>query len=318
MGIRPFAGHDDKRSNCALYSNHVKNPVGTINFFSVMLAVLRYCPGSTVPRCPLSPLLFHVLSAICTEEDETTRQANKNQKPLIYSYTFKKVFLVPSFKKVFLIKRRTEARLAQLRQEGQERGQEIAKESNEEDSEDEGPPPCVVCLRRQVYWTVCGRLSCVLLFLLLLHCLNLIPCLRPRRNTRQFKAPRQATEKGTTIVGVGHRKDNAEWGKRMEKTLAQMDKRKEAKQTKARVPQLRSLSEQEANEMAQTGDVTNWSSDSDGDTLPIKDTIQTKTIVDEAVIHKDVGMKIARDFGKKGVFLGEEVVAVEYDRCRQE
>jgi hypothetical protein len=64
--------------------------------------------------------------------------------------------------------------------------------------------------------------------------------------------------------------------------------------------------------MAQTGDVMNWSSDSDGDTLPIKDTIQTNTIVDEVVIHKDVGMKIARDFGNKGVFLGE-VVAVEYD-----
>ncbi len=72
------------------------------------------------------------------------------------------------------IKRRTEARLAQLRQEGHERGQELAKESDEEDSEDKGPPPCVVCLRRQVYWTVCGRLSCVLLFLLLLHCLNLL------------------------------------------------------------------------------------------------------------------------------------------------
>ena len=91
-----------------------------------------------------------------------------------------------------------------------------------------------------------------------------------------------------------------------------MDKRNEAEQQKPRVPQLQSLSEREANEIAQTGDVTNWSSDSDEDSLPIKDTIQTKTIVDEAVIHKDVGIKIARDFGKKGVFLGE-VVAVEYD-----
>ena len=140
----------------------------------------------------------------------------------------------------------------------------------------------------------------------------------PRRNTRPFKAPRQATEKGTTTLGVGHRKDNAEWRTRMEKTLAQMDERKQAEEKKGRVPQLKSLSEREDNEMAQTGDMTNWSSDSDGDTLPIKDTIQTKTIVDEAVIHKVVGMKIARDFGKKGVFLGEEVVAVEYDRCRQE
>jgi hypothetical protein len=71
----------------------------------------------------------------------------------------------------------------------------VVVESDEEDSEDEHPfrhegvealnktltkrrnmfnssPTCVVCLRRQVYWTTCVRLSCVLLFLLLLFCLN--------------------------------------------------------------------------------------------------------------------------------------------------
>ena len=49
----PFAPHYDKRSGCALYNNHVKNPECTINFFSVLLAVLRYCPGSTAHRCPI-------------------------------------------------------------------------------------------------------------------------------------------------------------------------------------------------------------------------------------------------------------------------
>jgi hypothetical protein len=71
----------------------------------------------------------------------------------------------------------------------------VVIESDEEDSEDELPfrnegveafnetlgkrcymsnsaPTCVVCLRRQVYWTACVRLSCVLIFLFLLFCLN--------------------------------------------------------------------------------------------------------------------------------------------------
>jgi hypothetical protein len=72
------------------------------------------------------------------------------------------------------IRLRTEARLAQLRQVVQESEQDIAKESDEEDCEDEGPPPCAVCLRRQVHWLVCVRLFCFLLLLLLLHSLNLL------------------------------------------------------------------------------------------------------------------------------------------------
>ncbi len=55
----PFAAHDDKRSSCALYHNHVKNSLCENNFFSVLLAVLRYCPGSTAHRCPLTPLTLH-------------------------------------------------------------------------------------------------------------------------------------------------------------------------------------------------------------------------------------------------------------------
>jgi len=48
----------------------------------------------------------------------------------------------------------------------------VVVDSDEENSEDERPPTCIVCLRRQVYWTACVRLSCVLLFLYLLLCLN--------------------------------------------------------------------------------------------------------------------------------------------------
>ncbi len=72
------------------------------------------------------------------------------------------------------IRLRTEARLAQLREVVQENEQEIAKESDEEDCEDEGPPPCEVCLRRQVQWLVCVRLFYFLLSLLSLHSLNLL------------------------------------------------------------------------------------------------------------------------------------------------
>ncbi len=77
------------------------------------------------------------------------------------------------------IKRRKEARLAQLRKEGQDKGKNVEKvsvvvDSDEEDSEDERPPTCVVCLRRKIYWRACVRLSCFLLLLFLLHCLNRI------------------------------------------------------------------------------------------------------------------------------------------------
>ncbi len=64
--------------------------------------------------------------------------------------------------------------------------------------------------------------------------------------------------------------------------------------------------------MAKFGEVLRWSTDSDSEAVPMKDTILSKTNHEESVKHKDVGMKIARDFGKKGVFLGK-VVAVEYN-----
>jgi hypothetical protein len=72
------------------------------------------------------------------------------------------------------------------------------------------------------------------------------------------------------------------------------------------------MSEREADETAKFGEVLRWSTDSDSEAVPSNDTILSKTNQEESVKHKDVGMKIARDFGKKGVFLGQ-VVAVEYD-----
>ena len=68
----------------------------------------------------------------------------------------------------------------------------VVVECDEENSQDERPyrnagveafnttlskrcdmsPPCVVCLRRQVYWTACVRLSSVLLFLFLIITIN--------------------------------------------------------------------------------------------------------------------------------------------------
>ena len=57
------------------------------------------------------------------------------------------------------------------------------------------------------------------------------------------------------------------------------------------------------------------SSDSEGDEVPITQTLiqaLKEPTTDVIVEHKDIGMKIARDFGVKGVFVGK-VVAVEYD-----
>ena len=72
------------------------------------------------------------------------------------------------------IRLRTEARLAQLRQVVLDRGEVIGKDSDEEDSEDEGPPTCDVGLRRQAHWSVCVKFLCFLLVLLFLLCLHIV------------------------------------------------------------------------------------------------------------------------------------------------
>jgi hypothetical protein len=166
----------------------------------------------------------------------------------------------------------------------------------------------------------------------------------PKKLRAPFKAPRQATKKGTTSPGVGHRKDNAEWGKRMERELGQIEKRQksidpkqdsdddednvpfstlksitdtqeEVSEAQGRPGHLGMLSEREADETARFGEVLRCSSDSEGDEVPITQTLiraSKEPTQDVLVEHKDIGMKIARDFGVKGVFLGQ-VVAVEYD-----
>ena len=63
---------------------------------------------------------------------------------------------------------------------------------------------------------------------------------------------------------------------------------------------IKMMSEREAVEMAKFGDVLRWSTDSDSEAVPIKNTIVRETNHEESVTHKDVGMKIARDFGNNG------------------
>jgi hypothetical protein len=140
----------------------------------------------------------------------------------------------------------------------------------------------------------------------------------PRKCTRPFKAPRQATEKGATSQGVGHRK-------RMERQLGLIEKRQNSSseddvpivnqiqlETARKGKGIKMMSEREADETAKFGEVLRWSTDSDSGAVRSNNTILSKTNKEESVKHKDVGMKIARDFGKKGVVLGQ-VVAVEYD-----
>jgi hypothetical protein len=51
--------------------------------------------------------------------------------------------------------------------------------------------------------------------------------MRPSRNT-PFKDPRLFPSPVDVPIGRGHRKDNSEWGKRIEKELAQIERRKES------------------------------------------------------------------------------------------
>ncbi len=65
----------------------------------------------------------------------------------------------------------------------------------------------------------------------------------------------------------GHRKDNSEWDKRVERQLGQIERRQQTKEgaSKAHVipfiPCIKLMSEREATEMAQNGEVLTWSSD---------------------------------------------------------
>jgi hypothetical protein len=95
------------------------------------------------------------------------------------------------------------------------------------------------------------------------------------------------------------------------------------------------MSERDADECAKFGEVLTWSDDDNAAEVPItylaeslKETPRTsgttppesdddnvpivKTIIDAKRQSNFVGMKVARDFGKTGVFIGE-VVDLEYD-----
>jgi hypothetical protein len=85
---------------------------------------------------------------------------------------------------------------------------------------------------------------------------------------------------------------------------------------------IRLLSEREADETAKYGEVQTWSDDDDDKArrVPLsflagslKKTPRTSWTVDDAEDPNNmVGCKIARDFGDRGIYLGE-VIRIEYD-----
>ncbi len=77
------------------------------------------------------------------------------------------------------------------------------------------------------------------------------------------------------------------------------------------------MSEREVDETAKFGDVQRWSTDSEGDEEPNTQTRlslkKTKDKMGEIKGNTEfIGTKVARDFGKQGIFWGE-IVALEFD-----
>jgi hypothetical protein len=146
-----------------------------------------------------------------------------------------------------------------------------------------------------------------------------------RGKTRSFTAPRASKP-----VETGHRKDNAEWGKRMERQLAQIEKKQISVETNEKITTVgtdrngkgvKLNSQREADEMARFGEVLRCSSDSEGDEEPITQSLLSLSKSKETIVKTNeetkgntefIGVKVARDFGKQGVFLGE-IVALEFD-----
>ena len=151
-----------------------------------------------------------------------------------------------------------------------------------------------------------------------------------RGKSRPFTAPRASKP-----VVKGHRKDNAEWGKRMERQLGQIEKMQKSVETNHNTSDeedlpiasflgtvrngkgIKLMNEREADEMAKFGEVLRYSSDSEEGKEPIT---QTRLSMEESK-EKDgetkgntefIGAKVARDFGKHGIVLGE-IVALEFD-----
>jgi hypothetical protein len=148
----------------------------------------------------------------------------------------------------------------------------------------------------------------------------------PKKLTRPFKAPRQANQKRQKNVEKEQDSDDDEDNvpfsalKSVKKAdIAQpIDYVGDVWKDKSSSFVLITDTEEEvrqADETAKFGEVLRESSDTEGDDVPITQTLmQALKEPNEEKLgkHKDIGMKIARDFGNKGVFLGE-VVAVEYD-----
>jgi hypothetical protein len=108
-----------------------------------------------------------------------------------------------------------------------------------------------------------------------------------RGNSRPFTAPRASKP-----VETGHRKDNAEWVKRMERQLAQIEKRQTSvdtkqdsseddvplvkkiqSQTRGKGKGIKLMSEREADETAKFGEVQRWITNSEGDEELITQTL---------------------------------------------
>jgi hypothetical protein len=144
--------------------------------------------------------------------------------------------------------------------------------------------------------------------------------MKPLKST-PFKAPRNAVVSLLPPRRTGHRKDNAEWGKRMVKELGQIEKRQALEQnnlTTQEVPRhVTTTSEIQADEMSRQAKLERGGSDSEGDEVPIAKTLQTEqgrlTSKNTSVEHLEAkGIRVAKDFGELGVYFGS-VLSVEYD-----
>ncbi len=184
----------------------------------------------------------------------------------------------------------------------------------EEDRVEEGRPrQCERCRRFDLFvigWVVSFYFSSLLIVFTM-----------PIRKDRPFKSPRLAKpievtkdsdEDGrriaqtleTTKQSHVHRKDNSEWGKRMEKQLGEMDKRRE-----------------EADKSKTTADIVTQIEKGQTPLLNKRKSVfrRLNTALDNTVVSEDrskhsseIGKTVARDFGDAGVFTGE-IVQVDYD-----
>ncbi len=175
------------------------------------------------------------------------------------------------------IRHRTNVRLAQLQLE-QDNRQSSSQDEQEQETDSLTPSPTVSQLHCRSI-SALSTLRSLCLHISLWFVLFVLVCfffdsftfpflMKPSKYT-PFKAPRTVPQPVVPPRRTGHRKDNAEWGKRMEKELGQIEKRQGSepkKVTPLKVPlHLRMMSEREADEMSRHGEVQRWSSDSDSD-----------------------------------------------------